>query len=134
MNFPTHNVFNKDCPSRKVLEILSDKWTILIIERLARRTLRFGELKRSVGGISQKVLTHTLRVLERNGFVNRVSYPVLPLKVEYSLTDLGKSLSQVFVLITAWAESNIEAILEHRAIFEYDNRTLPEVTSQIYRE
>lgn len=109
------DVYQENCPSRKVLEIISDKWTILIIEKLSQKIYRFGELKKEIGGISQKVLTQTLKSLEKNGFINRVSYPVLPLKVEYSLTPLGQSLSAIFTDITAWAEQNIAEILQAQA-------------------
>ncbi len=105
------NVYHQHCPSRRVLSIISDKWTILIIEKLSHTTYRFGELKREIGGISQKVLTQSLRALEKHGFVARESFPVLPLRVEYSLTPLGKSLSPIFNLITEWAEQHIDEIM-----------------------
>jgi DNA-binding HxlR family transcriptional regulator len=112
MNPKKFNVYNENCPSRRVLDLISDKWTILIIEKLSERTYRFGELRREVGGISQKVLTQTLRSLEKNGFLLRQSYPVLPLRVEYSLTELGKSLSTIFKSITTWAEAHNDDILQ----------------------
>ena len=118
------NVYADDCPSRQVLELISNKWTILIIEMLAQKTYRFGELKRGIGGISQKVLAQTLRNLEAHGFVLRRSYPVLPLKVEYSLTVLGKSLSAVCQEITDWAEQNIIDIKEAQK--NYAQRTVNE--------
>lgn len=105
------DVYNEDCPSRQLLTIISNKWSILIIEKLSHQTYRFGALKREIGGISQKVLTQTLRTLEKNGFIVRQSYPELPLKVEYSLTPLGQNLSTIFVSITAWAENHMEEIL-----------------------
>jgi len=106
------DVYYDTCPSRQVLELISNKWTILIIGMLAEKTYRFGELKRGIRGISQKVLAQTLRILERHGLVLRRSYPVLPLKVEYSLTPLGKSLSVVCHELTHWAETHIEEINE----------------------
>ena len=111
MNKINYDVYSENCPSRKVLEMISDKWAILVVEKLSKKTCRFGELKREIGGVSQKVLTQTLRSLERNGFVARQSYPVLPLKVEYSLTPLGCNLSLIFSSITEWAEKHIEEIL-----------------------
>lgn len=104
------DVYYDACPSRKVLEIISNKWTVLIIAMLAEKTFRFGDLRRGIGGISQKVLAQTLRTLEKNGLVLRRSYPVLPLKVEYSLTPLGKSLSLICQQVTRWAEENIAEI------------------------
>lgn len=105
------NVYSQQCRSRKIFEMISDKWTILIISLLAKKTLRFGELKREIDGISQKVLTQTLRKLEENGFVSRVSYSILPLKVEYSLTELGIDLNNLFSELISWAENNVERIL-----------------------
>jgi DNA-binding HxlR family transcriptional regulator len=111
MNEKKYNVYSQHCPSRFVLEIISDKWTILIIDKLSQKTCRFGELKREIGGVSQKVLTQTLKSLEKNGLIKRESYPVLPLKVEYSLTPLGVSISSIFSTITTWAESHIDEIM-----------------------
>lgn len=107
----SYDVYDQDCPARKLLEAISDKWTILIIGKLQERIWRFGELKREVGGISQKMLMQTLRNLEKNGFVNRECYPVLPLRVEYSLTNLGKSLADVLEKINVWAEQHMDKIL-----------------------
>lgn len=107
-----YDVYHENCPSRKLLEIISNKWTILIIEKLAQKTYRFGELRREIGGISQKVLTQSLRLLEKNGFISRQDYSVLPLKVEYSLTPLGINLSSILVLITDWAETHMDDILQ----------------------
>jgi len=118
MNEINFDVYNENCPSRKLLEMISDKWTILIIAKLSQRTYRFGELKRETGGISQKVLTQTLRALEKNGFILRQQYPVLPLRVEYSLTPLGTSLSTIFISITAWAEQHIEEIIQAQQSYQ----------------
>jgi DNA-binding HxlR family transcriptional regulator len=83
---------DRHCPTRQVLDLIADKWTVLIIRRLADGTLRFAELRRSVNGIYQKVLTNILRSLERDGIVTRRIYASVPPKVESSLTDLGRSL------------------------------------------
>jgi DNA-binding HxlR family transcriptional regulator len=104
------DVYNEKCPSRKLLDIISNKWTILIVEKLSTKTCRFGELKKEIGGISQKVLTQTLKTLEKNGFIARKSYDELQLKVEYSLTLTGKSLAEIFSTITAWAERHMELL------------------------
>jgi DNA-binding HxlR family transcriptional regulator len=112
LNDKKFDVYNENCPSRKLLQIISDKWTILIIEKLSQKEYRFGELKREIGGVSQKVLTQTLRSLEKNGFISRQQYSDLPLRVKYSLTPLGKSLSSVFISITSWAEKHIEEIIQ----------------------
>lgn len=115
-----YDVYNENCPSRKALEIIGNKWTILIIDKLSKKKYRFGELKKEIGGISQKVLTETLRSLEKNGFVWRESYPVLPLRVEYSLLPLGERLSEIFSLITNWAERNIEEILQAQKKYQME--------------
>jgi DNA-binding HxlR family transcriptional regulator len=86
------NVYNELCPTRLVLHRIADKWTVMIVGRLATGTMRFGEIKREIGGISQKVLTQTLRGLERDGLVSRKVHPEIPPRVEYSLTSLGRTL------------------------------------------
>lgn len=118
MNEIKYDVYNENCPSRKVLEIISNKWVILIIDKLVNKTYRFGELKKEIGGISQKVLTQTLRSLEKNGFVERKDYEVLPLKVEYTLTELGANLSLIFKDITQWSEKYIDEILAAQQKFD----------------
>lgn len=115
---PMWNVFDDRCPTRLVLNRVADKWTVLIVARLARRTMRFGELKRDVAGISQKMLTQTLRTLERDGLVARAIYPEVPLRVEYSLTPLGATLADVLVHVKDWAEGNTEAVLAAQRAYD----------------
>ena len=105
------DVFDHKCPARAALDLISDKWTILIIEILAEKPRRFLELQRAIGGISKKVLASTLKILEKNGFIIREDYSDQLLKVEYSLTPMGASLSAIFIVLTDWAENNIDAIL-----------------------
>ena len=119
---PPWNVFDSHCPTRQVLDRIADKWTVLIVQSLSGGTLRFAQLRRTVDGISQKVLTNTLRGLERDGIVSRRIYASVPPKVEYSLTNLGRSLCQLVGGVCQWAESNIERVDEARK--EYD-RTAP---------
>jgi DNA-binding HxlR family transcriptional regulator len=107
---PPWNVFDSNCPTRQVLDCIADKWTVLIIRRLAEGTLRFAQLRRAVDGISQKVLTNTLRALERDGIITRRIYASVPPKVEYSLTSLGRSLCNLVEGICSWAEANIEQV------------------------
>lgn len=106
---------------RLVVEIIgrvADKWTMLLIEILTERgASRFSELARSCEGISQKMLTQTLRAMERDGFVTRTVYPVVPPKVIYTLTDLGLGLSQAFCSVWKWAEANRETIHDARACY-----------------
>ncbi len=111
------NVFSEQCPSRQALDRISDKWTSLVIYALSRGTLRYGELQRTIGGISQKMLTQTLRSLEEDGIVERVVYPVVPPMVEYSLTPLGRTLEEPLAAICRWAEKNVPRMIENRKKF-----------------
>jgi DNA-binding HxlR family transcriptional regulator len=122
---PPWNVFDSQCPTRQVLDRIADKWTVLIIRRLSNGTLRFAQLRRSVDGISQKVLTNTLRGLERDGIVTRRIYASVPPKVEYSLTSLGRSLCNLVEGICDWSEANIEQVQEARKVYDRTSREVP---------
>ena len=100
------NVCSEVCGSRKVLDLVADKWAVIVIYVLARGTRRFGELQRAVGGVSQKVLTQTLRGLERDGLVERKVFPVVPPRVEYSLSPLGETLVEPLSALCRWAEDH----------------------------
>lgn len=114
------NVLNDKCPSRQVITLIADKWSLLILWALNREgTLRYGELHRTVQGISQKMLTQTLRELERNGLVRRTVYEVIPPQVEYELTELGQSLKATLSGVCNWAQKNLGKVMEARA--DYDN-------------
>lgn len=104
------NVYDERCPSRQALDRIGDKWTTLVTGALSSGTLRFSELRRAIPGVSQKMLTQTLRSLERDGLVERVQYPTIPPRVEYTLTRLGRGLEDLHAAIRAWAEANIEEI------------------------
>ena len=95
------------CDSRKVLDRIADKWTALIIHVLSSGTKRHGEMRRQISGVSQKMLTQTLRSLENDGLVKRKVYPVVPPMVEYSLTPLGRSLIEPLEAICRWAEEHL---------------------------
>ena len=116
-------VNDRSCPSRLILDHLADKWAVLIVVRLAFGTLRFAELRRAVDGISQKMLTVTLRDLERDGLVIRKLYASVPPRVEYSLTTLGSSLVDKVNELCAWAEANSAEILKARERFDRRNGT-----------
>jgi DNA-binding HxlR family transcriptional regulator len=118
------NVYDQNCPTRLALDRIADKWTVLIVGRLATGTRRFGELRRDVDGISPKVLTQRLRELERDGVITRKIYATVPLKVEYRLTPLGQTLIGLLDAIRIWAESHIETVLEAQS--EYDQANLEE--------
>lgn len=100
------DVWNADCPSRRVLELIANKWALLVIPLLRGKPQRNNELLRKVGGISQKMLTQTLRDLELNGLVLRDDRQTVPPHVEYRLSPLGLSLSKTLVAVDRWAESN----------------------------
>jgi DNA-binding HxlR family transcriptional regulator len=98
---------------------VADKWTMIILEVLVERgTLRFTQLSRLIGGISQKMLTQTVRQMERDGFLTRKVYPVVPPKVEYKITDLGLTLSAAFCGVWMWAEGNLRNVEKARSKFD----------------
>lgn len=110
---------NPDC--RKVNTILGrigDKWTILTIAMLYDQPRRFNELKRLIGGISQQMLTRTLKALEADGMVTRKVYPTVPPQVEYGLTDLGNSLAAPILQLATWVLDHLDEIEAHRALHE----------------
>ena len=111
-NHPVPNVFNGRCPSRRVLAVLAEKWTLLVVSRLANGPMRTAEIRRSVDGVSEKMLIHTLRKLEGFGLVSRRSYPEVPPRVEYRLTPLGRSLARLTGLFGRWVEKNVMTLLK----------------------
>lgn len=112
------DVYAQACPSRAILELIADKWTLLILPALRQGRLRNGDLMRVIGGVSQKMLTQTLRELERNGLVIRIDHQEVPPRVEYELTDLGRSLSDLMRKLDGWVEANIQSVLTARSDFE----------------
>lgn len=117
--------YRKDdpCPLRDALNRVGDKWSVLAILALSEGTYRFGELRRHIGGISQRMLTETLRGLERDGLVHRHVIPTVPVAVEYSLTEIGHALLAPLRQIEVWAEAHQQAITDARA--EYAAREAP---------
>lgn len=93
------------CPVETTLTMISDKWKVLILRDLMTGTKRFGELKKSIGSVSQKVLTAQLRQMEASGLVSRKVYAEVPPRVEYTLTDLGRSLQPILIAMHAWGEA-----------------------------
>jgi DNA-binding HxlR family transcriptional regulator len=108
------NASDPNCPTRLLLDRIADKWTVLIVGALSDGPLRFGEVKRAVGGVAPKVLTGVLRSLERDGMVARQVYPESPIRVEYRLTRLGRSLVVAVVGLRRWAERNMVSVLAAR--------------------
>jgi DNA-binding HxlR family transcriptional regulator len=128
-----YDAFLSNCPSRQLLDRISDKWVALILAALGGdgprpgadcagqpRMMRYSELSRRLAGVSQKMLTQTLRSLERDGLVTRTVTPTVPVTVTYQLTGLGLSLHQVMCGIKAWAEAHMDEVLANRD--EYDAR------------
>jgi DNA-binding HxlR family transcriptional regulator len=115
---PAYNVYSQDCPTRTVLDIVADKWTSLLIVALVPGTKRFQQLKREIGGITQKMLTQTLRSLERNGLVERRAYATVPPRVEYTLTRLGHTLSDTLEALQDWSVAHVEEIQRARKLMD----------------
>lgn len=105
------------CPVRNVLDQLAGKWSVLILTALAERPFRFGELKREIGDISQRMLTQTLRDLQASGLVERTVFPTTPPSVEYRLSPMGQSFMVPLATLVEWAFTNVPAIAEARAEF-----------------
>ncbi|WP_224981647.1 winged helix-turn-helix transcriptional regulator [Geomonas agri] len=104
-------LFCVQCPSREILKHVTSQWGVLVLVALMEKTHRFSELRRKVGGVSEKMLAQTLQYLERDGFVDRVSFPVVPPHVEYSLTPLGRAIGEKVESLADWIESNLPSIM-----------------------
>ena len=104
-------VFSSNCPTRVVLDHVTSKWGVLVLVSLKGRTLRWGELRRSVDGVSEKMLAQTLKTFERDGLVARVALPVIPPHVEYSLTERGDEVVELLQPLLTWVAVNAQAIL-----------------------
>jgi DNA-binding HxlR family transcriptional regulator len=120
------DVYLRNCPCRDVLDLVANKWTALVLGALGRKPHRFGELRRAVEGISQKMLTQNLRNLERDGLVTRTVYPTTPPTVEYAHTELGAEIGQHLIAINVWTTTNFDRIQAARE--SYDTRVLAPVT------
>ncbi len=121
METTVSNVYDASCPTRYVLDLIADKWATLIIMLLKDQPLRFAALQRKIDGISQKMLTQTLRRLERNGLVQRTVYAEVPPRVEYALTPLGRTLYEPFDAIVKWTQENVDAMISAQQC--YDERS-----------
>jgi DNA-binding HxlR family transcriptional regulator len=114
-----YNAYVAECPSRQVLDALSDKWVTLVLTALADAPRRYSELSRTIAGVSQKMLTQTLRLLERDGLVTRTITASVPVRVDYQLTPLGRTLLPVVRAIKDWSESHISEIHAARAAYDH---------------
>ena len=115
---PDWNVMLATCPSRTSLARIANKWTAMIVITLSDGPARFGAIRESVGGISGKVLSTTLRDLERDGLLTRTAYDEMPPRVEYELTPLGRTLREPLTALGTWAEQHIEQVLDARDAFD----------------
>lgn len=116
---PETPIYAENCPTRQILDRIADKWTTLVIGILSTRpTVRFTEVRRAIEGISQKMLTQTLRELERDGLVTRTVYAVVPPRVDYALTPLGRTLCEPLDALHQWAMAHMDAIREAQQRFD----------------
>lgn len=119
---PAYDIYSPSCPARVVLDRLADKWALLLIDRLsAGERIRFNQLRREIVGISQKVLSQTLKKLERDGLVERQVYTTAPPTVEYALTELGATLGETVERLSHWAEANMPSILKAQKVYDQAN-------------
>jgi len=114
------DAFLADCPTREIVARLAEKWTMLTLSALSDRALRFGAFHRRIEGVSQKMLTKTLRKLEQDGLVQRTVFNEMPLRVEYALTPLGRGVADVAMALKAWAEANMTSVEDARRKLEPD--------------
>jgi len=113
-----YDAFVATCPTRQVFATLSDKWVGLTVNALSGGPMRHGELRKKIAGASQKMLTQTLRLLERDGLVTRTVTPTVPLRVDYELTQLGWTLVPVMAAVKKWSETHIQEIMAARDDYE----------------
>jgi DNA-binding HxlR family transcriptional regulator len=115
------NLFASPCPSRDILKHVSSRWGVLILISLRDGTHRFSELRKRIGGVSEKMLAQSLQALEADGFVSRISYPVVPPHVEYSLTAMGEDVARHVAALADWIEVNVPQVMEAQAAFAEKN-------------
>lgn len=115
---PRWDPYDRNCPTRKLLDRIGDRWTVLVVGALADGPLRYGEIARRVDGVSQKMLTQTLRSLEQDGLVTRTVHPVIPPRVDYELTDTGHSLQEPLRALEEWAKAHMADVLTSRDEYE----------------
>lgn len=113
-----YDAYVMECPTRQLLDCIADKWVSLLINALADGPQRYSELSRRVAGVSEKMLTQTLRIMERDGLVERRVTAAVPVRVDYSLTPMGTSLLPVMRTIKEWAETHMDQVLMARADFD----------------
>jgi DNA-binding HxlR family transcriptional regulator len=131
---PQPNILSAQCPSRHVLELLAEKWALLVIFRLAAKPSRTAELRREIGGVSEKMLIQTLRKLERHGLIDRRDFGEMPPRVEYRLTKIGTSLADEVESLEQWVAKNMLHVLKATKVFDAKrNKAQAPVTSAVRR-
>ena len=118
LKYRQDNEVTENCPVRDVLDRIGDKWSVLLVQNLREGPLRFGVLRRQIGDISQRMLTETLRHLQRDGLIWRKVYPTMPPSVEYGLTDLGRSLLLPLEQLVVWSARNHDSVRAARVEFD----------------
>ena len=118
-----YNVYSQNCPARLFFEKIADNWVLLILNVLEEQPIHFNLLKKKIEGISPKVLSQKLKILERDGFILREVQDTAPIRVEYRLTDLGRDVSQTALQLKGWAETHIEAVLKAQQNYDSSQNT-----------
>jgi DNA-binding HxlR family transcriptional regulator len=121
MNEPMWDPYDRNCPSRQVLDRIGDRWSVLVVGALVHGPLRFSALAKTVDGVSQKMLTQTLRGLERDGLVGRTMYAQIPPRVDYELTESGISLAVPMLALESWAKDNMPSIINSREAYDAEH-------------
>jgi DNA-binding HxlR family transcriptional regulator len=116
-----YDAFLRECPTNQLLGRLSDKWVSLVVAALATGPLRYSDLGRKIAGVSPKMLTQTLRALERDGIISRTVTPSVPVRVDYELTPLGASLAGLLTAVKDWAETHFEEVRTAREHYDAEN-------------
>ncbi|MCU1652347.1 MAG: transcriptional regulator [Pseudonocardia sp.] len=119
------DVFDANCPTRTVLDNVTSRWAVLVLWALLDGTQRFSDLRRRIGGVSEKMLAQTLQRLERDGFVHRLAHPVIPPHVDYSLTPLGETAARQVAGLTSWIEGQLSSVLASRAAYDSEHAAGP---------
>ncbi|MEU9735650.1 helix-turn-helix domain-containing protein [Streptomyces sp. NPDC048002] len=118
-----YDAFLRGCPTNQLLDRISDKWVSLVVSALAAGPMRYSDLGRKIAGVSPKMLTQTLRALERDGILSRTVTPSVPVRVDYELTPLGHSLAMLLTAVKNWAETHIDQVHAARERYDEEDRT-----------
>ncbi|WP_210592668.1 helix-turn-helix domain-containing protein [Streptomyces sp. GESEQ-35] len=118
-----YDAFLRNCPTHQLVDRISDKWVCLVIAALSTGPMRYSDLSRKIAGVSPKMLTQTLRSLERDGVLSRTVTAAVPVRVDYELTPLGTGLAHVLTAVKDWAETHIEQVHEARDRYDAESRS-----------